>query len=96
MMTDREKIQTQIEARFRQFGQTISELKIKTEQRQDKFNGQMKQTLDDIENQHEKVRQRLQTMSSIGDADWSATETDVSKYLDDIDAGLRRALSHYK
>lgn len=33
MMTDREKIQTQIEARLRQIGQTISELKVKTEQR---------------------------------------------------------------
>jgi hypothetical protein len=96
MITDREKTQAQIEARLRQFGQTISELKVKTEQRQDKFNGQMRQTLDDIEKQHEKAHQRLQTMSSLGDADWSATETDVSQYLDDIDAGLRRALAHYK
>ena len=96
MMTDREKIQTQIEARLRQFGQTISELKVKTEQRQDKFNGQMRQTLDDIEKQHAKAHQRLQTMSSLADDKWSATETDVSNHLDDIDAGLRRALAHYK
>lgn len=52
--------------------------------------------MDDIEKQHEKAHQRLQTMSSLADADWSATETDVSNYLDDIDAGLRRALAHYK
>lgn len=95
-MTDREKVQTQIEARLRQFGQTISELKVKTEQRQDKFNGQMRQTLDDIEKQHAKANQRLQTMASLADADWSATETDVSSHLDDIDAALRRALAHYK
>jgi len=95
MMTDREKTQAQIEARLRQFGQTISELKVKTEQRQDKFNGQMRKTLDDIEKQHEKAHQRLQTMSSLADADWSATETDVSNHLDDIDAALRRAFSHY-
>ena len=95
-MTDREKIQTQIEARLRQSGQTISELKVKTEQRQDKFNGQMRQTLDDIEKLHAKAHQRLQTMSSLADDKWSATETDVSNHLDDIDAGLRRALAHYK
>jgi len=96
MMTDREKTQAQIEARLRQFGQTISELKVKAERRQEKYIGQMDQTLDDIEKQHEKVRQRLQTMPSLADDDWSSAENDISGYLDDIDAGLRGAMAYYK
>jgi len=96
MMTDREKTQAQIEARLRQFGQTISELKVKTERRQDKYIGQMEQTLDDIEKQHEKVRQRLQTMPSLADDDWSSAENDINGYLEDIDAGLRGAMAYYK
>jgi TolA-binding protein len=96
MMTDREKTQAEIEERLRQFGQSLSELKIKTEQRQEKFNGQMRQTLDALEGQHENARQRLQAMSSLADDDWSAAETDVNRYLADIDAGLRKALSYFK
>lgn len=96
MTTGREKTHAKIEARLNPFGQTLNTLRIKTEPRQDKFNGQMKQTLGDIEKQHEKARQRLQTMSSLTSADWLAARTDVGKYLDDIDAGLRRALAHYK
>jgi len=96
MMTDREKTYAQIEARLSQFGQTLNTLRIKTEQRQDKFNGQMRQTLDDLEKQHEKARQRLQAMPSLANADWSSAETDVSNFLEDIDAGLRRALAYFK
>ncbi|MGD9329852.1 MAG: hypothetical protein PVJ53_01000 [Desulfobacterales bacterium] len=96
MMTDREKNQAQIEARLRQFGQSLSELKLKTEQRRDKFNGQMKQTVDAIEGQHEKARQRLQAMASLGDDDWSAAEGDINRYIDDIDADLRKALAYFK
>jgi len=96
MMTDREKTQAQIEARLRQFGQTLSELKIKAEQRKDKFNGQVKQALDALEGQHEEAHQRLRAMSSLADDDWSSAETDVNRYLDDIDSDLRKALSHFK
>lgn len=88
-MTDREKTQAQIEARLRQFGQTLNELKVKAEQRKEKFNGQMKQALDALEGQHEKAHQRLQAMSSLADDEWSSAETDVKCYLDDIDADLR-------
>lgn len=96
MMTDREKTQAQLEARMRQFGQTLNELKIKAEQHKEKFNGQMKQTLDTIEGQHDKAHQRLQGMSSLADDAWSSAENDVNHYLDDIDAGLRKALSYFK
>ena len=96
MMTDREKTQAEIEARLRQFGQTLNELKIKTEQRKEKFNGQMRQTLDTIEGQHEKARRRLTAMSSLTDDDWSSAESDVSHFMDDIDAGLRKAISYFK
>lgn len=96
MIPDREKTQAQIEARLRQFGQTLSELKTKAEQRQEKFNGQMRRTLDDIEGKHAKARQRLRAMASLGDDEWAATETDVNRYLDDIDGGLRKALSYFK
>ena len=96
MMTEREKTQAQIEARLRRFGQSLSELKIKAAQREENFNGQMIQTLGALEAQHEKARRRLQAMSSLADEDWSSAETDVNRYLDDIDADLRKALSHFK
>lgn len=55
MTTGREKTYAKIEARLNPFGKTLNTLRIKTEQRQDKFNGQMKQTLGDIEKQHKKL-----------------------------------------
>jgi hypothetical protein len=56
----------------------------------------MKQTVDAIEGQHEKARQRLQAMASLGDDDWSAAEGDINRYIDNIDADLRKALAHFK
>jgi len=96
MTNDRETIQAQIEARLRRFGQTLDTLRVKTEQRRDKYDGTMKKSLTAIEAQHQKARERLQAMASLREDEWASAETEISGYLDDIDADLRQALAYYK
>ena len=95
MTTHRATTQAEIEARLLKLGQTITTLRMKTEQQQNKFTAPLGKTLDAIEDKREEVENRLDELSDLDEETRSATVAKLSSHLDDIDAGLRKALAHF-
>ncbi|HSO20225.1 MAG TPA: hypothetical protein VLT88_12235 [Desulfosarcina sp.] len=96
MMTDREKIRTEIEARLTQLGETINSLRLKAEQRQGHFQAPIGPSLDAIESKREEVHRSLSQMESLDDKTYTSTVDQLKQHLDDIDGSLREALAHFK
>ena len=95
-MTDREKTRAEIEARLTQLGETINTLRLKAEERQDRFEAPLAQSLDAIESKREEVRGSLSQMESLDDKTYTSTADQLKQHLDDIDGSLREALAHFK
>lgn len=96
MMDDREKTRTEIEARLTQLGETINTLRLKAEQRQDKLEAPLAQSLDAIESKREEVRSSLPQMETLDEETYTSTVERLRRHLDDIDGSLRKALAHFK
>ena len=96
MMTDREKTRAEIEARLTQLGETINTLRLKAEERQDRFEAPLAQSLDAIESKREEVRGSLPQMETLDEESYRSTVERLKEHLDDIDGSLRQALAHFK
>ena len=96
MISDRDQTQAEIEARLSQLGQTITTLRMKAEQQQDKYAAPLGETLDAIEGKRDEVKGRLQEINALDEDAWSLTVAKLNSHLDDIDTGLRSALAHFK
>lgn len=95
-MNDRAKTRAEIEARLTRMGQTINELRLKAEAQQDKFQAPLDESLSAIELKREEVQKSLQQIDTIEETEWPSTADKLKRYLDDIDAGLRKAIAYYK
>jgi hypothetical protein len=94
-MTDKDMTRADIEARLDKLGQTITTLRLKAEQQQEKYAAPLGKTLDAIESKRGEVETRLPELDTLGDKSWSAAVAKLNSHLDDIDAGLRKALAHF-
>ena len=94
-MTDRDATRADIEARLVTLGQILATLRIKAGQHQEKFAAPLGRTLDVIESKRGEVESRLEELIALDDNSWSAAIAKLNSHLDDIDAGLRKALAHF-
>lgn len=94
-MTDKNATQADIEARLVKLGQTITTLRLKAEQQQEKYAVPLGRTLDAIESKRGEVGSRLGELTALDDKSWAAAVAKLNSHLDDIDAGLRKALAHF-
>jgi len=94
-MTDKDTTRADIEARLEKLGQTITTLRLKTEQQQDKYAAPLGKTLDAIESKRSEVEDRLHELDALDEKSWSDAVARLNTHLDDIDAGLRKALAHF-
>lgn len=94
-MTDRDTTRADIEARLEELGQTITTLRLKAEQQQAKYAAPLGKTLDAIESKRGEVEDRLQDLDTLDDKAWSDVVSQLNTHLDDVDAGLRKALAHF-
>jgi hypothetical protein len=94
-MTDRDRTQADIEARLVGLGQVLTTLRLKAGQQQEKFAVPLRATLDAIESKRGEVENRLEELEDLDDNSWSAAVAKLISHLDDIDAGLRKALAHF-
>ena len=95
-MNDRDAIQTRIEARLKQFGETINTIRLKAEQQQDLLGQRVEEPLAAIEKRRDQVREQIDAMKDMNDDDWNAAKGSIDSYFDDIDDGLRKALAHFR
>lgn len=95
MMTDKDMTQADIEARLVKLGQTITTLRLKAEQQQEKYAVPLSKTLDAIESKRNEVENRLPELGALDDNSWSDAVSKLNSHLNDIDAGLRKALAHF-
>jgi hypothetical protein len=94
--TERETAQAQIDARMKQFGETINTLRMKAEKRGGRIDPQVVRTLEAIEGQQDQVDRKVQAMADLDDDEWTAAKNAIDAHFDDIDAGLRQALAHFR
>jgi len=94
-MTDKDTAHAGLEARLAQLGQTVTTLRRKVEQQQERLAVPLGKTLDAIENKRTEVENRLSELDTLDENAWSSAVAKLNSHLDDIDAGLRKALSHF-
>jgi hypothetical protein len=94
-MTDKDMTRADIEARLEKLGQTITTLRLKAEQQQAKYAVPLGSTLDAIESKRGEVEGRLQELDTLDDKAWTDAVAQLNSHLDDVDAGLRKALAHF-
>ena len=95
-MNDRDAIQTRIEARLKQFGETINTIRLKAEQQQDLLGQRVAEPLAAIEKRRDQVREQIDAMKDMNDDDWNTAKGSIDSYFDDIDDGLHKALAHFR
>ncbi|MGD9096989.1 MAG: hypothetical protein PVF97_02820 [Desulfobacterales bacterium] len=95
-MNDRDAIQTRIEARLKQFGETINTIRLKAEQQQDLLGQRVEEPLAAIEKRRDQVREQIDAMKDMNDDDWNTAKGSIDSYFDDIDDGLHKALAHFR
>ena len=95
-MNDRDAIQTRIEARLKQFGETINTIRLKANQQQDLLGQRVEEPLAAIEKRRDQVREQIDAMKDMNDDDWNTAKGSIDSYFDDIDDGLHKALAHFR
>ena len=95
-MNYRDAIQTRIEARLKQFGETINTIRLKAEQQQDLLGQRVEEPLAAIEKRRDQVREQIDAMKDMNDDDWNTAKGSIDSYFDDIDDGLHKALAHFR
>lgn len=94
-MEAREKIHAEMKAKLSKTRETINELRIKMEEQRSGDSRTAAPSLDDLHARQDAAERILEKLRQNGRGNWHSHKSDLDRYLEDIDDGLRKALAYF-
>ncbi len=90
-MEEKEKYRAQVQAQMIKFHETLSEIKLKMQKRNE---NQPDLSLDPFIQKHEKAQAKLKELEQADEKSWPVAKAELDDMMGDMDAELRKAWAY--
>lgn len=91
-MREKDKYHAEIDAKLTKMGETLHEVKTKTEQRKQNLS---EINIDDTLRKYKNARTKLEQLKQSDESAWHNQKSELDGYVNDIDEDLRKAMAYF-